>query len=290
MKKRILCVAMALTMAFSFTACGSGKKVAAGNKVDITAEQLSEDMQKAVKDVKALKVSADAVLDMKMEVAGESGTIKFDAEGIIEGNIDTPALHAKGEASYEVKAAGENESDSIKGEAYVDSDGDEITAYYTGDGEEWTKDTITKEEFMDGLEGMLSGEAFSDLGISEETTESIPELLPSISDKTVAEEGKECYELTVKVDKSALSGILGATEYSAYLDIFSDLQVTAKYYVDVKTSLPVKLTVAAEMSADDSASGMMFKLNKCELNIKADFDDTVKVEVPADVKSKAVEE
>ncbi len=290
MKKRILSVALALTMAVSLAACGSKSSASAGTKVTITADELSEKVSEAYKNVKSVDIDADLAFDMGMSYGGETASVKADASGEASIVVGTPAVHAKGEYSFSVKGGGEDTSDSNKGEMYVVTDDTSATAYGSVDGGDWYKGETTLEEFMSSFDDILSEYGVDADDIEEGNTEDIPaELKPSITGKTVEAEGKECYEMVVSVDKSALDSIPGMSEYAAQLAMFGELKVEVKMYVDVKTNLPVKISLTADVSADDSASGMTLKLDKCDFTITAEYDKTDKIEVPSDVKDNAIE-
>lgn len=292
MKRKILSVALILTMAVSMSACGSKNS---GNKVDVSVDDVQAKLQESIKDVKSADIDADVAFDVDMSYGEEKMVLKFDANGELQFTVDEPSGHAKGEASYKMEMDSEKNEGSVKGEAYVISDGEKAEAYVTTDGSEWYKGEAQLDELISSLEDELGMSLEDALAQAEgESEEEAFDIKPTIADKTVEAEGKECYKLTTSVDKDLLASVPGmeSEEISSVMAMFKELGATADLYVDVKTNLPVKVVVSVDLEMDAEASemaGMTIKLNKCELAITAEYDKVSKIEVPSDIKDKAVE-
>lgn len=298
MKKKILCVALVATMALSLGACGSKKSKVAGNDVKITIDELSEKMQTAVADIKAVDVKMAVDVDASMEAAGQEMSAKVSGEGDIAGGVEAKGAKASGNIKYSVKGAGQDVSGSYEGKAYVEVNGEEITVYYTIDGKNWYSASTTLDSAKKALE-----EAASQYGVDSSTIEDaiensdssaiedakndIPELQPSINGKTVEAAGKECYEIISTVNKDTMLKLPGAEEQAESLAMFKDISAKCGMYVDVKTNLPVKFTLSMDMDVDEAKAGAKLDLKACEFEIELNYDN-VDVTVPSDVKDKAV--
>lgn len=301
MKKKILGLVLVCTMAVSMTACGS--KVKAGNKVTITMDELQDKMTEAMKDVDSVDFDLDA--KMGIGITGEEEMnldASLDAKGQL--TVGTPAAHIDftGEMKYGSKT--DSKEDKIDLEAYAVTDSDNISLYYNMNDEGWYTGEAPVDELMGEFESALSDYGMDMEGLMSQTTnpeamESAPEL--KLSDKTVVAEGKECYELVTKVDKEALMKEMEAAkaeldeemigQADQAMDSFEKLDGTMKLYVDVDTNLPIKVVMDMSMKANFEMyeTNMGIDMDEFNITLTAEYNKVKSIEVPADVKEKAID-
>ena len=138
-----------------------------------------------------------------------------------------------------------------------------------------------------GLSIMNKGEN-GDTSAATDATADIPELKPTIGGKTVEAAGKECYEISSVVTKDVMKKLPGMEEQLTNLEMFDEITAKAAMYVDVKTNLPVKFAVSADMKVNEEmAQGVKMDIKACEFSMELNYDN-VDVKVPSDVKEKAI--
>jgi len=300
MKKKLLGIVLVCTMAVSMTACGSMSK--AGNKVTITMDELQDKMTEAIKEVDSVDLDLDA--EVGIGITGEE-EMNLDASLDAEGQliIGTPAAHIDftGEMKYGNKT--DSREDKVDFEAYAVTDNDNISLYYNMNDEGWYTGEAPVDELMSELESALSDYGMDMEGLGSMTTdaeavETAPEL--KLSDKTVEADGKECYELVSKVDKETLKKEMEAAkdeldeemlgQAETVMDSFENLDATMKIYVDVDTNLPIKVVMDMSMKAELEVYETNMGINVDEFNITltAEYNKVKSIEVPAEVKDKAI--
>lgn len=302
MKKRLLSTVLVFTMALAMTACGS-KDGKAGNKVTVTMDELQTKMTEAIKTVDSVDFDLDVKLGVDMEASGESMDMEadFNAEG--QATVDTPAAHVKFSGNMKYGTETDSMDNKTKGEAYVLTEDENMSLYYNMDDEGWYKGTATTDDIMGEVESALSMYGMDmESVLSSATTEDAAETLaPVLSEKTVEAEGKECYELVLKVDKEFVEKELAAAETELDDDVkaevdeamkgFKTLDGAIKIYVDVDSNLPVKVVYGLKLEMDIEMYDETMKLNMDEFDITltADYNEVKAIEVPSDVKENAVD-
>lgn len=299
MKKKILCVVLAATMAFSCTACGSKKSKVGGNDVKVTVEEVNEKMGEAMKDIKALDVKMAVDFDAKVSAQGEEISAKIKGDADIAGGLEAKGGKAEGNITYDVKGVGEDTSGSYEGKAYLEVEDEKINVYYTIDGKSWFSASTAFDEAMKAFEDAASQYGLDsdtlkdaiengDTSAATDATADIPELKPTIGGKTVEAAGKECYEISSVVTKDVMKKLPGMEEQLTNIEMFDEITAKAAMYVDVKTNLPVKFAVSADMKVNEEmAQGVKMDIKACEFSMELNYDN-VDVKVPSDVKEKAI--
>lgn len=286
MKKKILSVALVLTMALSMSACGN--KAKAGNKVSVTVDEVQSKMTEAIKEVDSVDMDLDVAVGVKAtgEEASQNMSIELNADAEVKAIIDNPAGYAKYSLDMKAKGDSDNMENKMSGEAYLVSDKEEASLYYNTDDEGWYKGTTTVEELKAEFESALSdyGMSMDELMNSfteEGTTEGQK---PELAGKTVEAEGKECYELTVSMNKDTLASV---EEAASYAEMFETFDGSLKMYVDVDTNLPVKVVCDLDLKMD--MYGTTIEIDKFDFEITADYNNVKNIEVPSKVKDSAVD-
>ena len=300
MKKKILSTVLVFTLAFAMTACGSKNS---GNKVTITVDELQTKMTEAIKTVDSVELGLDAKFGMDMEASGESMEMDMDFTAEGQATVDTPAAHVKFSGSMKYGSKTDSMDNKTKGEVYVLTENEDISLYYNMDDSGWYTGTANTEEIMSEIESALSMYGMDMESIlSSATTEGATEaaIAPVLSKKTVEAEGKECYELVMKVDKEFVDKELESAGAELDEEVMAEvdeamkglktLDGEIKIYVDVDTNLPVKVSYGLELEMDMEMYDTTMKLNMDEFDITltADYNEVKAIEVPSDVKENAV--
>ena len=216
---------------------------------------------------------------------------------------DDPAFDLKGSAKYDVDMGGQNLSGDYSMEAYAEEEDDKLTVYAQLNDTGWEKSSMEKSEYEEAFAQMESGldsvkEALSN--ISEEDFKEVEEYI-KLEDKTKSVNGKECYVLTLDVDRDQLielaeigqeySEEYDDEEFEQYLETFKQLEkfdIVISLYFDKDTYLPVK--VSADIAMKGEVEGTAIDLKKLSFELTFSVNEGVSVEeVPADAKENAVE-
>ena len=285
MRKRLICAALALTMIFSMTACGTEKKIG-GNRVILTVDELKGKMSEALANIDSVDIDADIDLGATVEASGQTVTIDMHLDGEGKSTIKTPAAYIKG--NFSLKTTGFTEDNVEMNhalEGYFLTDDESATTYYNIDDKGWYTGTSTYEELTESITSLLSkyGADMGSLG-SFSSEEVNPDLLPVITNRTVEAEGRECYELVVKQGKEVLAG----TEQEIY-DMFNKFEGSVNVYVDVETYLPIKMSYTVDVNATTDIQGYEtnIKLTNCKIEMLAKYNEVAPIEVPGDIVERA---
>ncbi len=266
--RKLLSVFLAAAMMMCLAA-GCGKKA--------TPENLLEDMQKRMEDIKS--VDGNMMMEMEMSAEGESVSIKMDMD--IQALQEGPASHMKGNA--EVKAAGSSMSTEI--EIYQEEVDGEIVSYVKAD-DEWAKDSEQNPEDL----------------LDEEMFDSIEDMAESfeLSKDKVEVGGKKCFELKGSISGESVgnimeSGMMDSMEGADLIDADaledSDIPCTIAIYED--SILPAKISIDMKSMMKSMLDGMGLgeagvEISKCYIEIEyREFNKIDKIEIPAEVKEAA---
>lgn len=297
MKKKILSTVLVFTMAFAMTACGS--KGDAGNKVTVTVDEVQDKMVEAMADVKSVELGLEVVAGMDMEAEGQKMEMDLGFNAEAKATVDNPAGYVKYSGNMKMDADGDSMDEKIKGEAYVLTENEAVSLYYNTDDAGWYKGEATLEELTSALESALESSGMdmeSILSFATVEGDATNSQKPELSSKTVEAEGKECYELVLKMNKEMMEKELESAddemlaEVQTYVDMFDTLEGSMKLYVDVDTNLPVKVEYDMDMVMNIDMYGSTMKMNMDDFSIEmtADYNNVKAIEVPSDVKDNAI--
>lgn len=284
MKKKILSTVLVLSMAVAMTACGSKDK--GGSKVTVTADEVQDKMMEAVKGVDSAEVAIDAALGLSMDAEGTKVEMDlgFDADG--EFTIGTPGGHVNLSFDMKTSGTGDDMEQKMTAEAYVVTDGDKATAYFNSDNAGWEKSEGTLDEIKASFEEGLSeyGMSIDDLFAAAESEDE--QFKPTLSEKTVSVDKKECYELVYALDKDALMNAEAAADYAEYAEAIDTLDGNLKLYVETDTNLPVKMVF--DLDLDINIMGMVLTVDEFDITVTADYNNVKEIKVPSEVTDNAV--
>ncbi len=281
MIKKITSMVLVATMAFSFTACAGKEKDTATKeqKQEVSAYEVLSD----VADVSEQK-GADTTIDL--DIAAEVESDSFAVKGTIDlkGSSDNKSAYAKADASVQY---GE-ESQDIKGEAYVDGSSDEYTVYFGGeqaggwmkmplDSSMMEQSGVDVEEYSDAA----SKEKFDDLFTEENIKKYFDDT--AVKEKEVA--GVKCYSVTATVNSDTIKEGMDSLSDVAGEDIdLGDSTCDLEICVAKDTKEIKYIGFDANVGDNEYA-----KVSKCSIGITYNSFDVDTIEIPDDVKSSAVD-
>jgi len=317
MKKKLAYLLVAVLSVSMLAGCGSKgskssssddsskstKKEAKSEKVSVGLSEVLENAAEAATGIESVNISATGEAEMVANAQGQDVTATGSFELTGNATKDDPAFDLKGSAKYDVDMGGQNLSGDYSMEAYAEEEDDKLTVYAQLNDTGWEKSSMEKSEYEEAFAQMESGldsvkEALSN--ISEEDFKEVEEYI-KLEDKTKSVNGKECYVLTLDVDRDQLielaeigqeySEEYDDEEFEQYLETFKQLEkfdIVISLYFDKDTYLPVK--VSADIAMKGEVEGTAIDLKKLSFELTFSVNEGVSVEeVPADAKENAVE-
>ena len=244
--------------------------------------QLAEVFVSKAETIYSCEQEINTDLDMDITVYGETRNLSFTTRTLSQTTKEPFVMKATSSVDM---ADEEGNPLSITQEMYTEKTGDGLLTLYSQSGEdenaEWTKTVI---EMPENTTDLLDVQLFK--SIVEGKTEAV------MSPETETAEGKECFVvdtyLTVEETEEAMSNaasILSQMGIPTDLypeDMFKDLSVPTKVWIDVQTGLPVK----TEQDLTEALNRIMEKLINTlidnEAAAQALTDGTAQTEEAAD--------
>ncbi|MCB6201809.1 DUF6612 family protein [Extibacter muris] len=263
-KKRILLhgVLASLIVTSVLVSVGCGKKA--------TPENLLNDVNKNLKEVKS--VSANMNVTAEMEAESQTAGISMDMD--VESTKKPAATHMKGSLSF--KVSGSDRSTDV--EVYAVEEDDELAAYTYANGE-WSRSS------SEDVENAIDENVFRSIGKANESFEK--------KEKLVDVNDKECFELEGEVEGKVLSAVIGEGMLNSFdpsgsliddeelakkqipctIDIYKDTILPARIHVDLKE--------IAEEIYGESSGELEVKDYYVEINYH-EYDKVDKIKVPGE--------
>lgn len=311
MKKKCAYLLIAALSVSMLAGCGSKKssssssksEVTKGSKVEVSMEDVLENVAEAAIGIESVKIDVSGVVDVQAEADGQKMTAKGDVS--FSGNMvkEEPAFDFEGSASYSADIAGEKMEDELKVAAYGETDGKDLKVYASDNGSDWEVSTLKKSEFEDAfaeIEDALEEMQTSLSDLSADDLKDIEKFV-KLENTTKKLNGSECYVLAMTINKDTIEEIMKYSgdildedmeeEAETYTDMLSELdkfEVTASLYFDKDTYLPARISLEADV--DGEVEGVSVKVNECSLEMNLQVNGDIEAEeVPEDVKENAVE-
>ncbi len=212
-----------------------------------TAESVLEKSAEAVQDASDLSIGFDLNFDADFEIG--DGTITSDlsfllgADFTIDLTRDPYALRLDG--SYELSALGTGQPGSLTLYAVPDEAGGMIAYIYVADD--------TEEEEAPSGTWYYSKDAAADLtdlfpedSFSSDTDNAVTNPGFTLSPEAVRYSGSECYLLSMSMDETMLSDLIGEDPDAAaamILPLLDGIVLNIDYYVDTATYQPAGITL-----------------------------------------------
>jgi len=322
MTKRVALAIVLAAGALALSACGNtGNPETVSTAVTSEAEPAVEPETPDVRQLARVfveKVSAvesceqELSLDLDMEIAAQGESIKIQLTSNTLTRFTKDPYVAKAQSTVEVKS-GNGDPILASHETYTEKTGENQYIIYNKAGEEedagWSKTAV---ELPDSSTDILDHKLFE--AIERGETEA------ALSPETETVEGKVCFMVETylsgdetgeaAVTANAILAQFGYPEEMYAEDLFKDIKVPAKYWIDVETGLPVKseqdmsqamgrimnsvinaLASSGEgTTGSESASGLPFNIeitsNKCVAQILyRDFNAIGEIVIPEEVRN-----
>lgn len=311
MKKKCAYFLVAALSVSMLAGCGSKskgsdnstKKEAKSEKVSVGLSDVLANIAEAATGIESVKLEANGEAEVVISMSGQEMTATGSINLASNAVKADPAFDVKGTAEYNLDMGGQNISGDYSVEAYAEEEDDKMTVYAQTNDTGWEKSSMEKSEFDEAFEQIESAiesmaKSFSEL--SEDDLKQVEEYV-KLEDKTKSVNGKQCYVLTVDVDRDQIIELaeMGQEltdeytdeEFTEYLDTFKKFDkfdITVSLYFDKDTYLPVK--VSMDIAMDGEVQGYTISVKKLSLEVVLGVNDDVSVSpVPEDAKENAVE-